>query len=162
MCCELCGFPDAIKQLSCNKSREKNQLGGCYWEDQAFSGADIVRSRVEHTSCPDFLSDSPSTRRPRVATPGYQDTLASPKLATKANVTLERLKATSPVACAQTSSVAERSREGRSLWREREEGDGLGGLSRKQLGSLVQRCGRLLVLSYKMEAFLVQRGGRGD
>lgn len=120
MCCELCGLPDAIKQLSCNKSTEKNQLGGCYWEDQAFSGADIVRSRVEHTSCPGFLSDSPSTRRPRVATPGYQDSLASPKLATKANVTLRRLRATSRVLCAQTSSAAEG--EKRGLRRGREEG----------------------------------------
>lgn len=106
MCCELCGLPDVIKQLSCNKSIEKNQLGGCYWEDQAFSGADIVRSRVEHTSCPASLSDSPSTRRPRVAAPLIK-TLASPKLATKANVTLRRLRATSRVLCAQTSSAAE-------------------------------------------------------
>lgn len=40
--------------------------------------------------------------------------------------------------------------------------EGSGGLPRKQLVSLLQRCGRLLVLSYKMVAFLVHRGREGE
>ena len=70
-----------------------------------------------------FLSDSTSMRRlVSRHLVGYQVNFASLKLDAKANVTLRRLRTTSPVLCAQTSSVEARTEEGRfeGVWEEEE------------------------------------------